>query len=126
MAEIFTLQGIQDPLAIFSGPLAVSAKASLVIDDDVQLLNYINQSQPSFLLTANQGTGTSTNGVKVQTTKANYENVKKVIDTGKGYVTLEVPFTALANTTDKSTAGGGYSPALVTLSTGTTTGSTTY
>ena len=35
-------------------------------------------------------------------------------------------FVALANSTDVSTAGGGLSPALVTLSTGTTTGSTKY
>ena len=123
--EIPTLQGIQDPLAIWAGPLALTAKATIVVDDDVQLLNYINASQPSFLLTANQSTGTAANGIKIQTTKANYEQVK-VIQGGKGYVTLEVPFTAIANSTDKSTAGGGLSPALVTLSTGTTTGATLY
>ena len=117
LAEIFTLQGVQDPLAIFSGPLAVSAKASLVIDDDVQLLNYINQSQPSFLLTAlNPITAGATQvGVTVQTTKANYEAVK-IVQSGKQWVTLDVPFQAIANSTDKQTNGGGLSPCLVTLS----------
>jgi hypothetical protein len=107
--EIPTLQGIQDPLAIFAGPAVASCKSLLVVDDDVQLLNYLNGSQPSFLLTANQGSGSAANGVKVQTTKANYEAVK-VIQDGKAYITLEVPFTAIANSTDKSTAGGGLSP----------------
>ena len=125
-AEVPTLQGIQDPYAIFAGPATCAVKTTLVVDDDVQLGNYINASQPSFVLSCLQGTGTAANGIKIQNTKANYEAVKTVIDTGKGFVTLEVPFTALANTTDKSTAGGGYSPALVTISTGTVTGTTLY
>lgn len=121
-----TLQGNQDPLTIFVGAAGVTGKATIVVDDDVQLLNYINGSQPPFLATFNQGTGTGANGVKIQTTKANYEKVKVVQTGGKAYVTLDVPFTAVANSTDKSTAGGGLSPALVTLSTGTTTGATLY
>ena len=125
IGEIATLQGVQDPLAIWAGPLDLTVKAAVVVDDDVQLLNYINQSQPSVVLTVNQGATTAANGVKVQTTKSNYEAVK-VVQSGKGYVTLELPFTAISNSTDKSTAGGGLSPALVTLSTGTTTGSTLY
>jgi hypothetical protein len=120
-----TLLGIQDPLMPFTGPAVASAKSTLVVDDDVQLLNYINASQPSFLITLNQGSGTAANGVKIQNTKANYEQVK-VIQHGKAHVILEVPFTALANTTDKSTQGGGQSPALVTLSTGVTTGASLY
>ena len=123
--EIPTLQGIQDPLAIWAGPATVTVKSTIVVDDDVQLLNYINASQPSWLLTANQGATTAANGIKIQNTKANYEAVK-VVQGGKGYVTLDVPFTALSNSTDASTAGAGLSPAKVTLSTGTTTGSTLY
>jgi hypothetical protein len=116
--EIFTLQGIQDPLDLFGGPVAVSAKATLVVDDDVQLNNYIQQSQPSFTLTARigQGTAATDNGITIQCSKANYEQVK-VMQHGKPYVTLELPFQAIANSSDKSTAGGGLSPALVTLST---------
>ena len=125
--EIFTLQGVQDPLAIFSGPVAASVKTSIIVDDDVQLLNYINQSQPSFSLTARigQGAAATDNGVAVQTSVVNYEAVK-VVQHGKAYVTLDVPFQAIANATDKTTAGGGLSPALVTLSTKVTGTSTLY
>lgn len=125
--EIFTLQGIQDPLAIFSGPVSVSCKASMIVDDDVELLRYINQSQLPFLLTARigQGTAATDNGVTVQCTKANYEAVK-IMNTGKAWVTIDLPFTAIANTTDATTAGGGSSPVKLTLSTKTTGTSTLY
>ena len=126
MEAIPTLQGIQEHLTIFAGRASLAGKMSLTIDDDVQLLNYINASQPTLLFTINQGTGTAANGVKVQITKANYDSPTKVIQKGKAYVTLEVPFTAKANSTDKSTAGGGLSPCLVTLSTGTATGTALY
>ena len=123
-AEIYTLNAVQDPLAIFSGPLSLTTKFALVADDDAQFLNYVNQSQPSFTVTANIGATTAANGVKIQCTKANYEAVQYI---PKGaYMEVTGSFVALANSTDKSTAGGGLSPALVTLSTGTTTGSTLY
>ena len=96
-----------------------------MVDDDVQLLNYLNGSQPSFKLTCYNGTGTAQNGIIVQNTKANYDKVK-VVQNGKAYIVLDVPYTALSNSTDKSTAGGGLSPVLLTLATGTTTGSTLY
>lgn len=122
---INTLQGIQDPIAIFVGAAQCSVKTTIVVDDDVQLLNYINGSQPSFKLTATQGATTAANGITVQNTLANYENVK-VAQTGGAYVTIDVPFTAIANSTDASTAGAGLSPCKFTLSTGTTTGATLY
>lgn len=121
-----TVQGIQDYLQSFAGPAQVTGKFTVVVDDDVQLLNYLNRSQPALALTLNQGATTAVNGVKLQMTKTNYDNPTKVLQKGKAFVVLEVPFTAVANSTDKSTAGAGLSPALVTLSTGTTTGATLY
>ena len=52
---IETLQGIQDPIDIFAGPLQCTVKSTLIVDDDVQFLNYLNASQPSFLLTGQPG-----------------------------------------------------------------------
>ena len=120
-AEIWTLNGTQDPMDMFGGPVSVSVKTSLVVDDDVQLNNYILQSQPSFTLTARTGVGVAAtdNGITIQCSQANYESVK-LMQHGKPYVILDVPFQAIANTTDKTTAGGGLSPVKVTLSTKTT------
>ncbi len=121
---VTTLDGTADPMQIYSGPLAVTGKMTLVVDDDAQFQNYLYQTQPAFNLSALQGTAEFVNGIAIQVTQANYENLK-LMQTGKGYITLEVPFTALANSTDGNTAGGGSSPAKVTLSVGTTTGSAT-
>lgn len=120
-----TIQGTQDPLSIFSGPITATAKWSLVQADDTLLNQYINQTQPSFQIAAVKGAGTAANGVFIHENQANYEDVK-ITQTGKAYVTLDGGHTAIANTTDASTAGGGYSPARVTVNTGTSGSSTQY
>ncbi len=120
-----TIQGIQDPLTIFSGPVDVQSKWQMVMADDTQLNNYYLQSQPSFDIKALKGSGTGQQGIEIHCNQANYEAVKPT-PTGKAYVMLDGAFTAIANTTDASTAGGGKSPVKVTLSTGTLTGSTLY
>lgn len=120
-----TIQGLQDPLAIFSGPVSVTTKFSIVQADASQYLNYVNQTQPSFDIRADKGTGTAANGIELHCSQANYEGVK-ITQTGKAYVTLEGGFQALANTADASVTGGGYSPIKVTLSTATAGGATQY
>lgn len=121
-APIYTLQGIQDPLALFSGPVSLAVKTSVVMTDDTIYNDYINLTQPTWDITALAGSLTATNGIEIHNTVSNLEDVK-VTPTGKAYVYLEGSFTGLANTTDASTAGTGYSPAKVTLSVGTNTGS---
>ena len=120
-----TLQGIQDPLSIFSGPVENTVKWSMVQADDTQLNAYITQTQPSFQVAAVKGTGTAANGIWLHNNQANYEAVK-VSQTGKAYVVLDGGHTAIANTTDASIAGTGYSPISVTVSTGTAGTSTLY
>jgi hypothetical protein len=123
--EVNTIQGIQDPLAIFSGPVSLAAKFSIVQADATQDLNYVNGSQPSFDVKAVKGLTTAQNGVQVHCSSANYDSVK-IVQTGKSYVVLDGGFHGLATTADASTAGGGYSPSKITLSVGTNTGATLY
>ena len=111
-----TIQGTQDPLSIFSGPVDSTAKWSLVMADDTLYNQYVNQTQPSFQIAAIKGLGTAANGVFIHQNQANYEDVK-ITQMGKAYVTLEGGHTAIANTTDASAAGGGYSAARLTIST---------
>ena len=128
---INTLQGIQDPLSLFGGPVTCSVALTAVMTDDTLYNYYINQNQYAIVLTALQGSGgganpgipstTATNGIVIQTTQSNFEDFK-VVQEGS-YVTLNGAYQGLANATDASTAGGGYSPAKVTLSVGTNTGS---
>ena len=114
-AAINTLQGIQDPMALFVGPLDLSIKAKLVCDSDTELNYFLKGTQNALKLTATQGTTDQVNGITVQCTKVNYNDAN--ISRDKAYVELTCDIDAIANTTDVATGGNGYSPALVTLST---------
>lgn len=111
---IWTLQAIQNPYKIFLGQCSASGTLTFVMEDDTQLANYLNQSQPSLDLTLTAGTGATQQQFKLHFTKANFDDAtpKQV---GKPYIELTVPFTAIANTTDATTAGTGYSPLKATI-----------
>ena len=111
-----TLDSKQDPWDIYLGALSTKGKMVLVFDDDTQQTLYYNETQPPVTLTfARPATGTVTAGLAVQMTQCNYEKAD-VVQQGKAYVTNEVQFAGLANATDATTAGGGISTSLVTLS----------
>jgi len=112
VAVMHTVDGTQAPYALWSGPVTVSGKMNLVMEDDTQLLNYLNNSQPSLDINYAQGAGASAVQVKLHMTKAAYGSAE--IERGKDYIGLSVDFEAIANTTDVG-GSGGYSPIKVTL-----------
>ncbi|MFJ2399858.1 phage tail tube protein [Streptomyces xanthochromogenes] len=116
---IHTVDGTAAPYALWSGPVSVSGKLTLVMEDDVQLLNYLNNSQPSLDINYSQGASAALVQVKLHMTKCAFTNAE--IDRGKDYIALSVDYEAVANTTD---AGGsaGYSPIKVTLQNALATG----
>jgi hypothetical protein len=117
--EINTLQGIQDPLELFVGPLDLSIKAKVVPADDTELNYFLNGTQNGITLTATQGVTASgtLNGIVVQCTSVNYNDANVTRD--KAYIEVDLDIDALANTTDRATGvTTGYSPSKVTLSTG--------
>ena len=116
-APINTLQGIQDPMTLFVGPLDLSIKAKLVCDSDTELNYYLKGTQNSVVLTANQGTLDAVNGIKVSCTKVNYDDAN--ISRDKAYVEIDCSMSAIANATDVAPGGNGLSSSTVTLSTGT-------
>ena len=118
-----TLQGIQDPYTIWVGQMSVKGQLDVVKEDDAQLSNYFNESQPILKWAALTGSGSTQTGITVQCTKANYETAKTDTQTG-GFVRETFTFEAIANTTDKTTAGTGYSPAKVTLTNAVASGTT--
>ena len=122
--EVITLQGIQDPYTVWVGQMSVKGKFDIVKEDDTQLSNYFNESQPVLKWTALTGSGATQTGITVQSTKANFETAKTDAN-GKGFVMESFTFESLANTTDKTTSGTGVSPAKVTV-TNATSGGTNY
>jgi Phage tail tube protein len=104
-----TLQGNQDPYDIIVGALQIKGKFSLTFENDNQLNNYYNAVQPAFSIIG-EGPANAVNqdGLTVQMSQCNYEKVVPK-QQGKAYVTQDIEFEGLANTTDTTTAGGGNS-----------------
>jgi hypothetical protein len=110
-----TLDGNQSPYIIWAGPLTTTATVNFIAEDDTILNFYLQGTQPTVVLTLVNGTGATQVGVTVQLTKANFMTGVKYNSGSKGYVEIGGPITAVANTTDANTAGGGYSPSRVLL-----------
>lgn len=114
-----TVDGSQAPHALWSGPLSVSGKLTLVMEDETQLTNYLSNTQPSLDVTFTTGTGVGVQSLKLHMTQVAYQSAD--ISRGKEYVELPISFTAIANSTDIG-ASGGYSPIKCTLQNAITAG----
>ncbi len=121
---INTLQGIQDPLQNYVGPLDLSIKAKIVPSDDTELNLFLNGTQVPMVLTAVAGSTTTANGITVQNTLVNVNDANVTRD--KSYVEIDLDIDALANSTDVASGAGGLSSSKVTLSTAATGTSTQY
>ncbi|PJM98130.1 hypothetical protein CG740_37235 [Streptomyces sp. CB01201] len=116
---IHTVDGTAAPYALWSGAVSVNGKLTLVMEDDTQLLNYLNNSQPSLDINYSQGAAAALVQVKLHMTKCAFTDAE--IDRGKDYIALSVNYEAVANTTDVG-GSGGYSPIKVTLQNALATG----
>lgn len=109
VVAIKTIQGSQVPYAIFAGVMAVEGKATLVMEDDTYLTDYLNGTKTSFDFTFTQSTG---NSIEFNLAKANISAAN--IQRSKEYVQIPVTFKAYGNSTNVGTSGG-YGPLTVTL-----------
>lgn len=107
-----TMDGSQNPYRTWVGPVACTGKATFVYEDETQLKNYLNNTQPSLVLDFTTGSSSSLRELKIQMSRCAYSAATKT-RTGD-LIDLDVSFVAVANTTDAG-ASGGYSPAKVTL-----------
>jgi hypothetical protein len=112
VSVVDTVDGTQAPHALWSGPVSVSGKLTLVMEDEVQLTNYLSNTQPSLDVTFQVGTGAALQQVKLHMSQVAYQSAD--ITRGKDFVELPLSFTAVANTTDIG-ASGGFSPIKCTL-----------
>jgi hypothetical protein len=104
---IYGISATQDPYQVFLGPLEVTGKITFVMDDDSQLLNFLNNSQPALVFNWAYGSGASEVQIQATLTKGAYTT--GVIERGEDFVQVSVDFNAQANTTDDG-ASGGFSP----------------
>ena len=104
---IYGISNTQDPYQVFLGPLEVTGKITFVMEDDSQLLNFLNNSQPALVFNWAYGSGASEVQIQATLTKGAYTT--GVIERGEDFVQVSVDFNAQANTTDDG-ASGGFSP----------------
>lgn len=116
---IHTVDGNQAPSQLWSGPVSVEGKMTLVMEDDTQLTNYLTNSQPALDINYASGTGAAAVQVKLHMTSVVYSTAD--ITRGKDFVELSVAFKARANSTDIG-ASAGFSPIKVTIQNAVATG----
>jgi hypothetical protein len=104
---IYGISATQDPYQVFLGPLEVTGKITFVMDNDDQLLNFLNNTQPALVFNWAYGSGAAEVQIQATLTKGAYTT--GVIERGEDFVQVSVDFNAQANTTDDG-ASGGFSP----------------
>jgi hypothetical protein len=114
-----TVDGTQAPTNLWSGPITVDGKMTVIMEDDTQLTNYLTQVQPSIDINFAQGAGAAATQVKLHMSKVAYSAAD--ISRGKDFVEIPITFEALANSTDIGTSAG-FSPIKVTVQNAITSG----
>lgn len=104
---IYGISNTQDPYQVFLGPLEVTGKITFVMDNDSQLLNFLNNTQPALVFNWNYGSGASEVQIQATLTKGAYTT--GVIERGEDFVQVSVDINAQSNTTDAGSSGG-FSP----------------
>lgn len=112
VAVVDTVDGSQNPYLLWSGPVSVSGKLTLVMEDETHLTNYLTGVNPALDIVWTQGAGAALTSVQLHMTSVVYQSAE--IGRGKDFVEISVSFNAKANATDVG-ASGGYSPIKATL-----------
>lgn len=114
-----TVNGSQDPAELWSGPVSVDGKLTVVMEDDTQLTNYLSATDQALVLDFAGGAGATAFQVQFTMSKVKYQAAE--IGRGKDYVELALTFNAHANATDIGVSAG-YSPIKAVLQNAITTG----
>ena len=104
---IYGISNTQDPYQVFLGPLEVTGKITFVMENDSQLLNFLNNSQPAIVLNWAYGAGAAAVQIQATITKGAY--TAGVIERGEDFVQVTIDLNGQSNTTDAGSSGG-YSP----------------
>lgn len=99
----------QQPYAIWAGPISVEGKATLIMEDDTYMTQYLTAAKTSLDIKLSQAANTS---LEFHMSKVNFSSA--AITRGKDYIELPISFKAYGNTTDIG-ASAGYGPLVVTL-----------
>jgi len=104
---IYGISNTQNPYQIFLGPLEVTGSIKFVMDNDSELLRFLNNSQPAIVLDWAYGSGATAVQISATITKGAY--TAAVIERGDDFVSVTIELNGQANTTDAGSTGG-YAP----------------
>jgi hypothetical protein len=107
VTPIYGISNTQNPYQVFLGALEVTGNIKFVMENDSQLLNFLNNSQPAITLNWSYGAGAT--AVQIQATISKGAYTAAMIERGDDFVSVAIELNAQANTTDDG-ASGGYAP----------------
>lgn len=107
VTPIYGIATTQNPYQVFLGPLEVTGKVTFVMENDSQLLNFLDNTQPALVFDWNYGAGASELQIQATISKGAYTT--GVIERGDDFVKVTVDINGQSNTTDAG-ASGGFSP----------------
>lgn len=107
VTPIYGISNTQNPYQVFLGALEVTGSIKFVMENDSQLLNFLNNSQPAITLNWSYGAGATAVQIQATITKGAY--TAAMIERGDDFVSVAIELNAQANTTDDG-ASGGYAP----------------
>jgi hypothetical protein len=107
VTPIYGISNTQNPYQVFLGALEVTGNIKFVMENDSQLLNFLNDTQPAIVLNWAYGTGAT--AVQIQATISKGAYTAAMIERGDDFVSVAIELNAQANTTDDG-ASGGFAP----------------
>jgi hypothetical protein len=107
VTPIYGISNTQDPYQVFLGPLEVTGKITFIMENDDQLTNFLNNSQPAIVLNWAYGAGAAAVQIQATITKGAY--TAAVIERGQDFVQVTIDLNGQGNTTDDG-ASGGFAP----------------
>jgi hypothetical protein len=107
VTPIYGISNTQNPYQVFLGALEVTGSIKFVMENDSQLLNFLNDTQPAIVLNWAYGAGAAAVQIQATITKGAY--TAAMIERGDDFVSVSIELNAQANTTDDG-ASGGFAP----------------
>lgn len=104
VTPIWGLQNTRDPFQVFVGALETKGKFKFVMENDSQLTNFLQNTQPAIVVNWAQGSGSTATQIQFTVTKGAY--TAAMIDRSKDFVEIDIEFTGIANTTDAGSTAG--------------------
>jgi hypothetical protein len=101
---IFGINTDQGPYEIFVGALDSTGSLTFVMENDDQLLNFLNNTQPVLNFSWTQGAGAALTTIAFNVNKGAYTTA--AVDRSGDHVAVSIEFSSIGNTTDAGTTGG--------------------